>query len=187
MRRPYYFFILIFFCISSCNSKSSQTENKSSVWPAKNNSSVSVNIDSLPKQKDSIQNEQEIQQYCNIKAITQKGDSVFLDVNLVQFLTGKEAVKAAEKAGFADTSYDERGNISDISVPDDYFIANDNKKFKRLALGKNCVIELLTGGSPKPATDNSIQNLKRRYKDRLFILSLLGNDKVAKVKEVYLP
>ena len=127
------------------------------------------------------------QQYADIIRIYQKADTTFLDADYIQYLTGEAAIEAAKKAHQADTFQTEDGKTH-IDVPNDYFILNESKKIRQLALAKDCVLELIINPDrTHPITDNSLKSLRTIYSDSPFILTLNDKGFVVKVKEVFLP
>lgn len=124
------------------------------------------------------------------EALAQKSKMpIAADVDYVQMLTGKAAVAAAIKRGDADTSFDDKGKILDVSVPNDFYIVNDNTKIRQLTVTPDIVVEMLKENIPakKGKTPPSpAQRLDKVYRDALFELTIKGNI-IVKIKEVYLP
>lgn len=107
------------------------------------------------------------------EALAQKGKMpIAVDVDYVQMLTGKAAIAAAIKRGDTDTSFDDKGKILDVYVPNDYYMVNDNTKIRRLVFSKQAAIIFL----------RSSPNIK----ESLFELNI-KNDTIIRCKEVYLP
>ena len=127
-------------------------------------------------------------QYAYINAVIEKDESIIIDADYVQFLTGDSAIEAAKNAHAADTVIID-GKMQ-IDVANDYFILNENNKTRKLELSKQIAFDLLLdldrADSSKVIKDNSFTSFKKIYKDNLFLLSITNN-KVGKIKEVFLP
>ena len=126
-------------------------------------------------------------EYTFIVGVIQKADSTFIDADYIQYLTGQAAINAAIKVHQADTFKTEDGKTH-IDVPNDYFIVNNNKKIRRLALDKNCSIDLVLNlDRTPPITENSLRNLKKVDHESPFILTLNDKGIVIKIKEIFVP
>ena len=126
-------------------------------------------------------------EYAFISDILQKGDSVFLNVDYVQYLTGDSAIAAAIREGQADTVYID-GKIH-IDVPNDYYILNNNLKVRKLRIDKNCEFDFLLDLDRVDVkdVDNSLPSLKKIYEDTLFILTLNEEETIVRIEEVFIP
>ena len=128
------------------------------------------------------------EQYAYILSIPEKADTIFIDADYVQYLTGDSAIEAAKKKHMADTFTID--GTTHIDVPNDYFILNENKNIRRLALSKQIVFDLLLdldrADHKEEIKDNSLKSFKEIYKNNLFLLAI-NNNEVAKIKEVFLP
>jgi len=126
-------------------------------------------------------------EYAFITEIQQNGDSTYLVVDYVQYLTGDSAIAAAIQEGNADT-VEIDGKIS-IGVPNDYYILNSSPKLRKFAVDKKCefdfLLELDRVNIEK--IDNSLHSLKKIYKDAPFILTINRNKTVVRLEEVFLP
>ena len=60
-------------------------------------------------------------EYAFISKIIERGDTVFVDADYIQFLTGQAAIDAAIKEHNADTFKTEDG-ATHVDVPNDYYI-----------------------------------------------------------------
>jgi hypothetical protein len=164
----------------ACNSNSSST-------------TTSVKVDTTSK---SLNTENQVQkgvhtntheQYADIIRIWQKGDTTFLEVDYIQYLTGDAAIEAAKKVHQADTFQTQDGIIH-IDIPNDYFIVNESKKIRRLSLANDCAFDLIINPDrTHPITNNSLKSLHTIYSDSPFILTLNDKDFIIKVKEVFTP
>jgi len=125
--------------------------------------------------------------YAYLKKITDRNDSVIIDADYIQFLTGDAAIVAAKKNHEADTSYDDKGKITSISVDNDYYILNESKKIRQLLLAKDAVLKFMDNQyRTKPIKDNSVASFKQVYGEAPYILTL-KNNVIVKLEEVYLP
>ena len=110
-----------------------------------------------------------------VKQHRSKADTIAIDVDYVQMLTGSKARAAAIKNGDADTSFDANGKIIDINVPNDYYILNSNKRLVKIVIAPHVSLSLLhQEGDEVPMSD------------RLFKV-YFKNKKIKKIEEVYLP
>lgn len=124
-------------------------------------------------------------EYAYITGIVEKDDSVFLDADYIQYLTGDAAAAAAIKEGNADTSA--INGVQHVDVPNDYYILNDSKKNRRLPVAKDCEYHLLTElDRVNTITDNSLTSLKKIYKDSPFLLTI-SDGKIIRIEEVFIP
>ena len=143
-------------------------------------------FDSINKvQTDTQQNIKD--EYANIVRIIQKDDTILLDADYIQYLTGDSAIEAAKKAHQADTFQTADGKTH-IDVPNDYFIVNESKKIRQLPIAKNCVFDLIINPDRTHVIeDNSLNSLKKIYSDSPFILTLNNDGTIIKIKEVFIP
>lgn len=167
-------FIFAFILFVSCNSDTSN--KKYSLKKSDNINAIQSSIAHKLKE-----------QYVFITNIVQRKDINYIDADYIQYLTGDEAVEAAKKAHQADTFQTEDGKTH-IDVPNDYFIVNENNKIRRLILAKDCVFELIINPDrTHPITNNSLESIKKIYKDSPFILTFNDKGLISKIKEVFLP
>ena len=160
----------------SCNSDSSNQTPSSKI------DTTTTRVDTGTETRSSTQ-----EQYTYIVRIFQKGDIIFLDADYIQYLTGEAAIEAAKKAHQADTLKTEDGKTH-ISVPNDYFIVNENNKIRQLPLAKDCVFDLIINpGRVNPIADNSLKSLQIIFKESPFILTLNDSGVVVKIKELFVP
>lgn len=124
------------------------------------------------------------------EALAKKGKMpVVADVDYVQMLSGKAAIAAAIKRGDADTSFDDKGKILDVSVPNDYYIVNNNTKIRQLYIAPYIIIEMLKENTSSPkgiVSPSATQRLDNVYRGALIELTI-NRDTIVKIKEVYLP
>jgi len=147
-----------------------------------------LTIDTLDNSESSSISITNNDHYSFIVGVAKRDDTTFIDADYIQYLTGKAALEAAKKAHQADTFKTADGKTH-VSVPNDYFILNENEKIRRLALDKNCSINLVINlDSNPPISDNSFESLKKRIEQRApFILTLNNSGAVIKIKEVFIP
>jgi len=119
-----------------------------------------------------------------ITAITTSGKDFIIDADFVQMLTGKAAIKAAKKAGEAEYDINKKKDTV-WYVPNDYFIANESNKTRKLTITTATQIYVVKEGTSKLSKASAAQ-LKRSYEGKLYRLSIVNN-KVLKITEIYTP
>jgi len=119
-----------------------------------------------------------------ITAITTSGKDFIIDADFVQMLTGKAAIKAAKKAGEAEYDINKKKDTV-WYVPNDYFIANESTKTRKLIITPATPISVVKEGTSKVSKATAAQ-LKRSYGGKLYRLSIVNN-KVVKLTEIYTP
>jgi len=123
-------------------------------------------------------------QYCFIEKVYEKEGTTYIDADYIQFLMGKPAVEAARKRGDAEPFV--RNGDTTWSVPNDYYILNENKKIRSLALKPD--FRLVTVEKPEAKEVSGVGYLKKYAKDLVFVLTLDATDStVTVIKEQYLP
>src|SRR5262249_10503900 len=78
-------------------------------------------------------------QYAYIISIEKEKGITYAVVDYIEFLVGKKAFEAARRHGDLDTSYDDQGHMH-VSVDNDIYIVNDNKKLRKIPLALNVVV-----------------------------------------------
>lgn len=125
--------------------------------------------------------------YCNITGIEKKQDSVFIKADYVEYFHGPNVLEEAKKRHRADTAFDRNGKITDIFVPDDYFIVDDDRSLRSLYLAANTPIIMDTEiAGNKSNKINTYAYFSKHYETSLFLLRVKGNS-VESIKEVFLP
>jgi len=124
------------------------------------------------------------QEIALITAITTSGKDFIIDADFVQMLTGKAAIKAAKKAGEAEYDINKKKDTV-WYVPNDYFIANESTKTRKLTITPATQISVVKEGTSKLGKATAAQ-LKRSYEGKLYRLSIVNN-KVVKLTEIYTP
>ena len=119
-----------------------------------------------------------------ITAIATSGKDFIIDADFVQMLTGKAAIKAAKKAGEAEYDINKKKDTV-WYVPNDYFIANESTKTRKLTITPATQISVVKEGTSKLSKATAAQ-LKRSYEGKLYRLSTVNN-KVVKLTEIYTP
>lgn len=123
-------------------------------------------------------------QYCFIEKVYEKEGAAYIDADFIQFLMGKAAVAAARKRGDAEPVV--RNGDTTWSVPNDYYILNENRKIRKLMLKSG--FRLIWVSQPEQEEISGVEYLKKYAKDRVFVLTLDAADSaVSVVKEQYLP
>src|SRR5689334_22890747 len=103
----------------------------------KEKSEIDSNLTAFTNDNDSKKREE----YCYIVNVVSSRDTVFVDADYIQYLKGQKAIDAAKRNGDADTTI-KNGKIK-ISLPNDYYIVNENKKIRRLRLSQKITFELI--------------------------------------------
>jgi hypothetical protein len=144
-------------------------------------------LDTIDNSVSTAISKSEKDKYSFIVGFSEKSDTTFIDADYIQYFTGQAAIDAAIKAHQADT-FKTADCKTHVDVPNDYFILNESKKIRRLALDKNCSFDLVINPDSKPPiTDNSLESLKKIEKDAPFILTLNNDGAVVKIKEIFIP
>ncbi len=125
--------------------------------------------------------------YCYITGVEKMHDSIVLKADYVDYFTGPNVLEEAKKRHLADTSFDKRGKIQDIFVPDDYFIVNDDKTLRTLYLpaGSPITMDSELAGHPNHPI-NTYDYFSKHYQNSLFLLKVRKNN-VESIKEIFLP
>ena len=125
--------------------------------------------------------------YCYIIGIEKIQDSTVLMVDRVDFFSGPNVVEEAKNRHLADTAYDKSGKITDIFVPNDYFIVNDDKTVRNFHLPASSPITMDTEiAGTKSNKINSYDYFSKHYQNSLFLLKV-NNKQVESIREVFLP
>lgn len=115
--------------------------------------------------------------YGLVKAATVKE----LDLDKVDFLTGKAAIEAARAAHELD---------SDGTLPNDYFIRNANKLVRTLSFAATARLVVLPNSGdpskPKAVTPTAFVAHARRYPGLLVKVAILGG-RVVRLEQIFLP
>jgi hypothetical protein len=119
-----------------------------------------------------------------ITAVSIKGAVITIDADFVQMLTGKAAIKAAKKEGYAEYDLNKKGDTT-WYVPDDYWVSNENTKVRQLTLSANAQIFLIKEGSSSLAKSNAAK-LKKSFKGKMYSLTIINNI-VTVISEYYTP
>lgn len=125
-------------------------------------------------------------QYCYINKVYKTGDSICIDADFITFLMGREALAEARKKGDAEP-FVKNGDTT-WSVPNDYYIVNENKKIRTLKLSKD--FRLIVAGKSDAVTDeiSRFNYLRQHAEEGVFILTIgAGTSLVTVIKEQYLP
>jgi len=167
--------------LMGCNGNNGQQET------AEKNADTIVSAEVKPEVQQvavAPQEKPEEGQYCFIEKVYEKEGTAFIDADFIQFLMGKAAVAAARKRGDAEPVV--TNGDTTWSVPNDYYILNENRKIRTLALKPGFL--LTTVSQPAEKEMSGVEYLKKYAKDGLFILTLDGADStVTAIKEQYLP
>jgi hypothetical protein len=182
MLTKFFWAFTILTLLFACNSADDKTTDSPSENIAKKDSAV---VKELPIQP---QDKPDTGQYCYIKKIYTTGNTSFIVADYIQFLMGKEAVDAAKKNNNAEMVIDNKGDTV-YSVPDNYYILNENTALKTLPLAKNVEILFVENNGTKTDIHKPVfEMLKERIKndDAIFILTI-SDGVVKKIKEQYVP
>jgi len=169
--------IAFFACaIFSCNSNSANEKNKTdNLSTGKVDTSQSIGTDTASTV------------YCYFTAKIESDHSTHLQADYVDFFNGPNVVEEAKERHLADTAFDKKGKITDIFVPNDYFIVNDDKTLRYLFLPRNTPIKMdpeIAGPNAKDIDNYHYFSL--HYKNSLFRITV-KNDVIGSISEVFLP
>ena len=182
--RKILFYAVILLCGSACKQNAETSQQ-----PLADSVSIATAIDSIQPKTAAAETVTSDSVYAYIKKAWQKEDSVFIEADYIQFLTGKAAVEAAKLHHEADTIYDDKGKITDIIVDNDYYILNENKKLRTLAVGKDVTIETVSmSNGPVSIVKTSLKDfISTHGKDSFPFILKFKNNEVSKIIEVYVP
>lgn len=127
------------------------------------------------------------QEYAYISNIETQAGNHFVVADYVQYLSGKAALKAAIQHGEAEKEINQNGK-TEWTLPNDYYILNDNKKLRTLKLAKNADYILIGSKKdlPRPSKQ-TFNDLKNNFEGKLYKISFHQNRIISKVEEIYLP
>ncbi len=130
-------------------------------------------------------------EYALIIKVVEKDTSTYIIADYIQYLKGQPAIDAAIRAHQADTFETEDGKTH-IGVQYNYFIANENKKLRRLKLADTCSFDLyINPDNPDEAhaiKDNSLASLKKIYNNSTpFLLTFNKQGLIIKIKQIIVP
>lgn len=126
------------------------------------------------------------QQYCYIKKLYTKGGVDYADADFIQFLYGDKAIAAARKHNDAEVVI--KDGDTTYSVPNDYYIVNENSKIRTLALdSKVKCTAVVYEESRVVLKEVTLEALKAKYKDNIYILTLGKDSLITQIKEQYVP
>lgn len=180
MQNKIYGLAALLILLAGCNLNESNTDRK---VIRKNYKTDSPTVKAEPVQPQSAP---EKGQYCNIVKAYGRDGAIWIDADYVQFLMGDAAIAAARKKGAADMDIDKKGDTV-WSVPDDYFILNENKKIRSLKLADDMEFIGVQDMTPAPPAKLTVQYLQSVIKDNLFILSFNNSGEVARIKQQFIP
>jgi hypothetical protein len=142
--------------------------------------------DSPSLQPTTLQPQSEPQkgEYCLITRIYEGEGVTYIDADYIQFLMGDKAVAAAKKHGDALIDIDKKGDTV-YSVPNDYYILNENKKIRTLTLAPNFVYAPVVVGDELKGDAMSI--LKSRVKNNWIFVLTVKDNVVTRITEQFLP
>jgi len=125
------------------------------------------------------------QNYCLITNIYDENDKHYIEADYIQYLTGDKAIEQAKKNGDADIKF--VNGQKKYSIPNDFYIVNDNSKLRKLELSENVKIDLVNNNNFKSDDIKSIlEYFKNNYDDKIFLL-ILNEGKVIEIKEIFTP
>lgn len=124
-------------------------------------------------------------QYAYVTNVFTKNDTTFIAADFVQMLTGKQAIKAAQQQGLADTTYNEDGTkITAIYVANDYFIVNQQPIVRTFAVAHNAIFTEKNQSNKRAVVSKKI--FFKQFKNNLYLLTFKAGI-ITNVHKVYLP
>lgn len=131
------------------------------------------------------QSEPYIGQYCYIKKVYKEGDVNYVDADFIQFLMGDKAIAEAKKRGEAIPDM-ENGDTT-WSLPDGYYILNENTKLRKLKLADDFKLTLFSLGQDT-VKKTKLEWLKEKAEhDFIFVLTMTADSTITAIKDQYLP
>ena len=97
----------------------------------------------------------------------------------VDFLTGDEAVAAAQEDGVIPADQD--------FIENDYYIRNENQTVRRLAVVPEAQVSSLSGGSPNPVPSSVDEVWNQPYLFKIDVGNVRGITTISSIEAVYLP
>lgn len=123
--------------------------------------------------------------YSLILKVYEINNKNYIDADYVQYLTGDRAIEEAKKNDDVDVKI--INGHKKYSIPNDFYIVNDNNKVRKLELSENVKIDLVNSIDLKTNDRKSIFNyFKNNYDDKVYLLVLSG-EKVTEIKEIFTP
>lgn len=128
---------------------------------------------------------QEELNYSFITNVYSENNKNFVDVDYVQYFTGKEAIEKAKENDDADVRVVNGEKI--YSIPNDFYIVNENTKIRKFELLADVKIHFVDNQDLSETDSKSVFNrLKNDYNDRLYILKIVDK-KITEINEVFIP
>lgn len=128
--------------------------------------------------------------FCYINNIAKNDSIYFLNVDIIEVLTGDSAIVVAKKLGQAELEISESGDTNWF-VPNDYFILNEKNDSVKIQVDENCKIAIYisdesTNFQSKGKSIN-VEELKSYLSEgRIFELTI-ADEKVKAIKEFWTP
>lgn len=139
---------------------------------------------SLNSCKKEIIEKQELN-YSLILKVYEENKKSYIDADYIQYFKGDRAIEEAKIRGDADVVI--INGQKKYSIPNDFYIVNDNKKIRKLELSENVKINLVnTVGLKNSDTKSILDYLKNNYDDKIFLL-VLSDEKITEIKEIFTP
>ena len=123
--------------------------------------------------------------YCLISSVYLENGKYYIEADYVQYLVGDKAIEAAKKAGDADVKLVD--GEQKYSIPNDFYIINENPKLRKLELSKNVKLNLVNTYDLKSNDVKSVfEYFKNNYNDKVFLLKF-NKGKVVEIDEIFTP
>lgn len=168
------FFVSILFLIASCGDSKPQVavKNEANLGPKKD----ILLIDSITENR-----------YAFLKEIISSKEKMYVKVDYVDYLTGKEALSAE----WRDQAYFIDGVDTISNITNGYYISNINTKIRTFKIGKNAIIKNIIDDEGahkiKPPKKLNIEQLQE-YVDTESLLMIYVEDGIIKrIDERFLP
>ena len=190
-----YLLLALMLVLAACNS----TDSNSTTPTSDSSVAAQPHTDSSGSKPDSAALEQHdpaallpieasgSEQYCYLKKLYTKGNITYADADFIQFLYGDKAIAAARKHNDAEMFI--KDGDTTYSVPNDYYILNENPKIRTLALdNKVKCIAVVYGESRVALKEVTLEQLSAKYsKENVYILTLGKDSLITQIKEQYVP
>lgn len=122
-------------------------------------------------------------EFAYITNTSSSGKNMSLQIDIIQMLTGKDAVFAARKKGEAE--YDIKKGDTTWYVPNDFYIVNNSTRKSKINISPGADILLVREGG-SDLVKSTFQKLKHRFEGKIFKLTI-KEFMVRKIEEVYTP
>jgi hypothetical protein len=191
MQYKYYWHAALLILLAGCNLNQGKTPPKTTPAPPPAATPVTGTPDTDTSTVGLIPLEDQYaytqEQRCLIKQLYTRNDTALIDADYIQFYVGKAADSVATRRRDGEMEIDAEGDTTWRTL-DDYYILNENKKIRTLALAKDVKfyrIFMHHNVYRKLASMDDLKQVVGGYE--IFILTFNENKEVSEIKQQYLP